>query len=221
VVDTGDESRRQRPRGDRAGRGGHRVGERQPAGDVRVRAGVVIWVVGTQKIAPNRDAAFERIYEYSLPREDERAREAYGIGSRVNKVLVVTASSCRAASPSSWSGSSWALRRWAGHRPAGSRAARGGGHGVAAAQGRRNQRPATSPAAGKDRLPTTPATVEAFMAGRTCRGVPHHQVLPGGGRPGGRGRAQPQAARPASGAGKRRTVARRDRWSRKQRRTTR
>jgi len=79
-------------------------------------------------------------------------------------------------------GSSWALRRWAGHRPAGSRAARGCGHGVAAAQGRRNQRPATSPAAGRDRLPATPATVEAFMAGGTCRGVPHHQVLPGGGR---------------------------------------
>jgi acyl-CoA hydrolase len=52
-------------------------------------AGVVIWVVGSQKIVPDRDAAFQRIYEYSFPREDERAREAYGIGSGVNKVLVV------------------------------------------------------------------------------------------------------------------------------------
>ncbi|HEX8916881.1 MAG TPA: LUD domain-containing protein [Chloroflexota bacterium] len=52
-------------------------------------AGVVIWVVGAQKIVRDRDAAFKRIYEYSFPREDERAREAYGIGSGVNKVLVV------------------------------------------------------------------------------------------------------------------------------------
>jgi LUD domain len=52
-------------------------------------AGVVIWVVGSQKIVPDRDAAFQRIYEYSFPREDERAREAYGIGSGVNKVLVI------------------------------------------------------------------------------------------------------------------------------------
>ncbi|HEY8684740.1 MAG TPA: LUD domain-containing protein [Chloroflexota bacterium] len=52
-------------------------------------AGAVIWVVGTQKIVADRDAAFRRIYEYSFPREDERAREAYGIGSGVNKVLIV------------------------------------------------------------------------------------------------------------------------------------
>ena len=52
-------------------------------------AGSVIWVVGSQKIVPDREAAFKRIYEYSFPREDERAREAYGIGSGVNKVLVV------------------------------------------------------------------------------------------------------------------------------------
>jgi hypothetical protein len=52
-------------------------------------AGAVIWVVGSQKIVPDRDAAFKRIYEYSYPREDERAREAYGMGSAVNKVLVV------------------------------------------------------------------------------------------------------------------------------------
>ena len=52
-------------------------------------AGSVIWVVGSQKIVQDRDAAFQRIYEYSFPREDERAREAYGFGSGVNKVLVV------------------------------------------------------------------------------------------------------------------------------------
>jgi hypothetical protein len=52
-------------------------------------AGTVIWVVGSQKIVPDRDAAFQRIYEYSYPREDERVHEAYGIGSGVNKVVVV------------------------------------------------------------------------------------------------------------------------------------
>ena len=52
-------------------------------------AGSVIWVVGSQKIVPDREVAFKRIYEYSFPREDERAREAYGIGSGVNKVLIV------------------------------------------------------------------------------------------------------------------------------------
>jgi len=52
-------------------------------------AGTVIWVVGSQKIVSDRDAAFKRIYEYSFPLEDQRAREAYGIGSGVNKVLIV------------------------------------------------------------------------------------------------------------------------------------
>jgi acyl-CoA hydrolase len=52
-------------------------------------AGSVIWVVGAQKIVPDRDAGFKRIYEYSFPLEDARAREAYGIGSGVNKVIVV------------------------------------------------------------------------------------------------------------------------------------
>src|SRR5947209_250163 len=52
-------------------------------------AGSVIWVVGSQKIVPDRDAAFRRIYEYSYPREDERAREAYGMSSGVNKVMIV------------------------------------------------------------------------------------------------------------------------------------
>jgi hypothetical protein len=52
-------------------------------------AGAVIWVVGSQKIVPDLDAAFKRVNEYSFPREDQRAREAYGIGSGVNKLLVV------------------------------------------------------------------------------------------------------------------------------------
>ena len=72
----------------RARRGLRRVGGSQLAAYV-YGAGSVIWVVGSQKIVPDRAAAFQRIYEYSYPREDERAREAYGFGSGVNKVLVV------------------------------------------------------------------------------------------------------------------------------------
>jgi acyl-CoA hydrolase len=50
----------------------------------------VIWVVGTQKIVSDLDAAFDRIYSYTLPRESERVRKAYGMpGSFVSKLLIV------------------------------------------------------------------------------------------------------------------------------------
>ena len=48
----------------------------------------VIWVVGAQKIVKDFDTGIERIYEYSLPLENERAQKAYGIGSFVSKILV-------------------------------------------------------------------------------------------------------------------------------------
>jgi len=49
----------------------------------------VIWVVGTQKIVPTLDEAMKRIYEYTLPLEDERALQAYGMNSNVSKLLIV------------------------------------------------------------------------------------------------------------------------------------
>lgn len=49
----------------------------------------VIWVVGAQKLVKNLDEAMKRLYEYALPLEDERARKVYGMGSGVNKVLIV------------------------------------------------------------------------------------------------------------------------------------
>ena len=49
----------------------------------------VIWVVGTQKIVKNLDEGIKRIYEYTFPLEDERAKKAYGVGSGVNKILIV------------------------------------------------------------------------------------------------------------------------------------
>lgn len=49
----------------------------------------VVWVVGVQKIVPNLDEAIKRIYEYTLPLEDERVLQAYGINSNVSKILIV------------------------------------------------------------------------------------------------------------------------------------
>lgn len=50
----------------------------------------LIWVVGAQKIVKNLDEAFERIYDYVLPLESERAKKAYGVpGSFVSKVLII------------------------------------------------------------------------------------------------------------------------------------
>jgi len=52
-------------------------------------AGTVIWVVGAQKIVRDLEEGLRRIREYSYPLEDARAREAYGIASGINKVLIV------------------------------------------------------------------------------------------------------------------------------------
>lgn len=49
----------------------------------------VIWVVGAQKLVKNFEQGLRRIYEYTFPLEDERAQKAYGMGSGVNKLLVV------------------------------------------------------------------------------------------------------------------------------------
>jgi LUD domain len=49
----------------------------------------VIFVIGAQKFVPDAEAARERIYEHSLPREDARAYAAYGQNSRVGKILEI------------------------------------------------------------------------------------------------------------------------------------
>ena len=48
----------------------------------------VIWVAGTQKIVKNLDEAFKRIYDYTFPLEDVRAKKAYGVNSSVSKLLI-------------------------------------------------------------------------------------------------------------------------------------
>lgn len=49
----------------------------------------VVLVVGAQKLVPTLQQAHERIYEHSLPREDARVLEAYGVRSFVGKILEI------------------------------------------------------------------------------------------------------------------------------------
>ncbi len=52
-------------------------------------AAQVVWVVGSQKIVPSMEEAMARIEQYTLPLEDERALNAYGVNSGINKMLIV------------------------------------------------------------------------------------------------------------------------------------
>ena len=49
----------------------------------------VIFAVGAQKLVPTIEAARERISEHSLKLEDARALAAYGMNSRVGKILEI------------------------------------------------------------------------------------------------------------------------------------
>ena len=59
-------------------------------------AGHVILVIGAQKIVADIGTGLRRIYEYCFPLEDLRARQAYGVPSGVNNVLIIN----RAITPS-------------------------------------------------------------------------------------------------------------------------
>jgi hypothetical protein len=52
-------------------------------------AGKVIWVVGAQKIVKDLNEGLRRIYEYSLPLEEEHMQQLYHASTNVNKVLIV------------------------------------------------------------------------------------------------------------------------------------
>lgn len=52
-------------------------------------AAKVIYVAGTQKLVANLNEGLRRVQEYTLPLEDERALNAYGINSAVNKLLII------------------------------------------------------------------------------------------------------------------------------------
>lgn len=55
-------------------------------------AGHVILVIGDQKIVSDVAAGIRRIWEYSLPLEDWRAREVYGLPSGFNNILIINRS---------------------------------------------------------------------------------------------------------------------------------
>jgi LUD domain len=52
-------------------------------------AGRVILVIGAQKIVSDVATGMRRIYEYCYPLEDARARQAYGVPSGVNNILII------------------------------------------------------------------------------------------------------------------------------------
>ena len=53
-------------------------------------AGKVILVAGAHKLVDTTAKGIQRIYEYSLPLESERAKKAYGVaGSAVNKLAII------------------------------------------------------------------------------------------------------------------------------------
>jgi hypothetical protein len=58
-------------------------------GPIASGAGHVLLVIGAQKIVPDFDTGLRRIYDYCFPLEDRRAKQAYGVPSGVNNVLVI------------------------------------------------------------------------------------------------------------------------------------
>lgn len=52
-------------------------------------ANKVILVVGVQKITPNLQEAMRRVREYVFFKEDERAKKAYGVGTRFGKWIII------------------------------------------------------------------------------------------------------------------------------------
>lgn len=49
----------------------------------------LVFVVGTQKIVPSLSAAMDRLETYVFPLESDRSMKAYGVQSKINKVLIM------------------------------------------------------------------------------------------------------------------------------------
>lgn len=49
----------------------------------------LLLIVGTQKIVANLDEGMKRLEEYVVPLEEENMRQKYGVGTQVNKILIV------------------------------------------------------------------------------------------------------------------------------------
>jgi hypothetical protein len=58
-------------------------------GPYAAAAGKVVWVVGSQKVVPDLDAAMRRLQYYAYPKEDARMRQTYGMPSGLMKILIV------------------------------------------------------------------------------------------------------------------------------------
>ncbi|HEV2141688.1 MAG TPA: LUD domain-containing protein [Candidatus Dormibacteraeota bacterium] len=58
-------------------------------GPIASGAGHLILVIGSQKIVPDLDAAFQRIRDYVFPYEDARLREQLGVGTRIARTLIL------------------------------------------------------------------------------------------------------------------------------------
>jgi len=58
-------------------------------GPIASGAGHVIFVIGSQKIVPDLDAAFRRIRDQVFPYEDARLREQLGIGTKITRTLIL------------------------------------------------------------------------------------------------------------------------------------
>ena len=58
-------------------------------GPIASGAGKLILVIGSQKIVPDLDAAFQRIQEHVFPYEDARLREQMGVGTKITRTLIL------------------------------------------------------------------------------------------------------------------------------------
>jgi hypothetical protein len=54
-------------------------------------AAQAVWIIGAQKIVPDLPSGLRRIEQHCLPRENERALQAYGYPSAINRLLVLNA----------------------------------------------------------------------------------------------------------------------------------
>lgn len=58
-------------------------------GPIASGAGRLILVIGSQKLVPDLNTAFERIKEHVFPYEDARLREQLGVGTKITRTLIL------------------------------------------------------------------------------------------------------------------------------------
>jgi L-lactate utilization protein LutC len=58
-------------------------------GPIASGAGHLILVIGSQKIVPDLDGAFQRINDHVFPYEDARLRQTLGVGTKITRTLIL------------------------------------------------------------------------------------------------------------------------------------